>query len=107
MQVIVPGYSYAVFSYENKDVAQELHFIHKEKPADQGVPTSEVLETVSDGTTNEEVLAVLIDRLKYLNAKVPDRLTALAITDLQSAENWLLRRTRERTDRGVLGTHKA
>lgn len=59
-----------------------------------------------DGTTNEEVLEVLIDRTNLLNKKFPCRENALAITKMQEALMWFHERTRERNTRGVEGTHK-
>ena len=55
------------------------------------------------GTTNEEVLAVLIDRLCFLNAKYSCRENALAITKLEEALMWLAKRTANRAARGVEG----
>ena len=43
------------------------------------------------GVTNEEVIQVLIDRLGCQRDVFKSREAALAITDLESAENWLWR----------------
>jgi hypothetical protein len=63
-----------------------------------------------NGAMLEEVLDAVIDRLRWLNeaadGKFRSRLNSLAITDLESAQNWLYRRTLERMDRDVEGTHQ-
>lgn len=104
MQNLIPGHLYELENFEDKDHAgQALQFIHKE--ADFDDPT--VFRTKQDGTTNEEVLAVLIDRLWFQQGKVPSRETALAITNLEMALMWLNKRTADRIKRNVINTHKA
>ena len=98
MQVITPGHKYSLTSFEFGP-SQTLQFIEK-APMKEG---SEELYTVNDGTTNEDVLNVLIDRLQYLNKKFPCRENALAITKLEEAGMWLHKRTRDRLARGVEG----
>lgn len=100
MKNIVAGHLYELSNFENKETqGQTLQFIHK-IPKELG---STELLTVADGTTNEEVLEVLIDRLQYLQDKFPCKENACAITHLQEAQNWLERRTRDRLKRGVEG----
>ena len=43
--------------------------------------------------TNEEVLAMLIDRMNYLQGKFPCRENALVITKLEESLMWLNKRT--------------
>jgi hypothetical protein len=61
-----------------------------------------------NGTTNEEVLQVVIDRLNSLQAmegrKFACRENALAITHTEEALHWLQSRTAKRVARGVEGT---
>ncbi len=102
MKILTPGHHYLLENFERKDgPPQPLQFI--EKKADE----SGALVTINDGTTNEEVLAVLIDRLQSLSAKLPSRQTSIAITKLQEALMWLENRTSERKSRRVEGTPKA
>jgi hypothetical protein len=99
MNILIEGHRYMLQNFEDKTGGQELQFIQK-------VPThpgSTDLQTVSDGTTNEEVLAMLIDRLSYLQAKFPCRENALVITKLEESLMWLNERTRKRQDRRVEG----
>jgi len=98
MKVLTTGHAYNLASFEGGE-PQTLKFIQK-------VPTAEGskdLLTVADGTTNEEVLAVLIDRLQYLNGKFPCRENALVITKLEESLMWLNKRTADRLARQVEG----
>jgi hypothetical protein len=101
IQVIVPGHTYEVQNFENANTTQTIQFIHKEPTSIPGE-----LKTISDGTTNESLLAVLIDRMNFLNGKFPCRENAIAITNLEQALMWLEKRTRDRVARGVEGTHQ-
>jgi hypothetical protein len=80
-------------------VGQTIQFIQKE-PKEEG---STELVTISDGTTNEELLEVLIDRISFLNSKFPCRENAIAITKLDEALLWLNKRTNDRIKRNVEG----
>lgn len=104
MKVLVAGHTYELENFEKlKEVSQQLQFIHKEPAADN--PT--ILDTVADGTTNEEVLEVLIDRMKFLQAKFPCRENAIVITNLEESLMWLNKRTADRIKRDVEGKHIA
>jgi hypothetical protein len=83
---------------------QVIQFIHKESEPYIGVGGSRKLVTVLNGTTNEEVLAVLIDRLRYLQAKTACRENAIVITKLEESLMWLNKRTEDRKARSVEGT---
>jgi len=101
MKVITPGYKYELANFE-EDVAelnQCLQFIHK-VPVAKDSPN---LTTLFDGTTNEEVLRVLIDRLQFLQAKFSCRENVIVITKLEEMLMWLEKRTAERKARGVEG----
>lgn len=103
MKVKVEGHAYELSNFENKDLeGQSLQFIHKE-PVIEG---SSELKTVSDGTTNEEVLEVLINRLGYLQSKFPCRENAIVITKLEEALMWLNKRTADRVKRNVEGKNE-
>jgi hypothetical protein len=105
MKIITPGHCYELANFEQDlpELNQRLQFIHKEQRPEVDPP---VFFTVTDGTTNEEVLKVLIDRLQSLNAKLPNRQTSIAVTKCQEALMWLENRTAERKARGVEGTPK-
>ncbi len=67
--------------------------------------------TKRDGTTNEEVIRVLIHRLNFLNDKWMDgkfrcRENSIAITKLEEALMWLDKRTANRLARKVEGTQE-
>ena len=98
----IPGHTYEMSNFENKDQpGQILQFIHKE-PKEEG---STELITISDGTTNEEVFEVLIDRMNFLQSKFPCRENALVITKLEEGLMWLNKRTSDRIKRNVEGKH--
>jgi hypothetical protein len=105
MKILTPGHKYELANFENKESpGQILQFIEKIQagPSDTGP-----LSTVHNGTTNEEVLAMLIDRLKFLGEKVPCRENSIAVTKCQEALLWLEKRTADRKARGVEGTRAA
>lgn len=78
-KVIVEGHCYELENFEDKEApGQVLQFIHKQQTEGDG------LQTLKDGTTNEEILGVLIDRMNYLQAKFPCRENAIAITKLKA-----------------------
>ena len=96
MQVIDPGHIYLVANFEEDH--QLIQFIKKQKN-DEGV-----FETVHDGTTNEELIEVLIDRLTHLNGIMAHDANIKAISHLGSALGYLQSRTDDRVRRGVEGT---
>ena len=106
MKVLTVGHRYELENFEKKDQpGQVIQFIQKSPlPANtQGDP--EVLVTVSDGTTNEEVMKMLIDRCQSLYDKFPSEETACTISHLKSALYAQQSRTYERQQRGVEGKH--
>lgn len=101
--VVEEGHVYALHSVEmGAESAQRLVFIKKE--VDDATNT---LTTVHDGVTNEAVIEVLIDRLRFLDAKMPSEYNQVAIDRLNDALRALNMRTAERVERGVEGTHTA
>jgi hypothetical protein len=103
MKVHVEGHAYELDNLENKKKpGQRIQFIHKEPITPYGT----TLETVNDGTTNEEVLEMLIDRMNFLQRRFPCRENAIAITHLEEALMWLEKRTRDRVKRQVEGTNQ-
>lgn len=102
MKVLIPGHRYELENFENKDKpGQIIQFIQK----GPGSKKYE-LRTVKDGTTNEEVLDMLIERLTQLASSVPCSETYIASRLLISARQVLDLRTRDRKERGVEGTSK-
>ncbi len=61
-----------------------------------------------NGAHIEDVVDLIIARLRGFNDNSDTRCreNSLAITDLESANNWLLRRTMARVDQGVEGYSK-
>jgi hypothetical protein len=105
MKVLVEGHRYELENFERKrELVQFLQFIHREKKIDDH--GEEHFVTTTDGTTNEEVLKVLIDRMYSMQMKAPCRENSIVITKLEECLMWLEKRTRDRQARGVEGTPK-
>lgn len=103
MKVLTPGHKYALANHADPGACQIIQFIEKEPdPMNPGG-----LALVNDGTTNEELLRVLIDRLQFLNQKMPCRENSIAITHCEDALLRLESRTAQRAARGVEGTARA
>jgi len=104
MKIITPGHRYELSNFENPIDNQTLQFIEKRpSPHTSDAP----METVHEGTTSEEVLRVLIDRMNHLQDKFPCRENAVVITHLETALLWLDKRTADRKARDVEGKHLA
>lgn len=102
MKVLRPGHLYELDMFEdtpNDSGNQQIQFIEK-VPKEPG---STELETLFNGTTNEAVLEVLIDRIQYLQDKFPCKENACCITHLQEGLMWLDKRTADRVARQVEG----
>jgi hypothetical protein len=105
MKVIVKreGHRYELPCFEDQGRNQVIQFIEKE-PVSEG---STELMTLNDGTTNEDVLEVLINRMKYLQGRFPCRENAIVITKLEESLMWLEKRTSDRKKRQVEGKQLA
>ena len=100
MNIISEGHSYKLSNFENpNNPGQIINFIHKEALN----PELPVLTTINDGTTNEEVLDMLINRMYYLQNKFPCRENSIVITKLEESLMWLNKRTQDRIKRNVEG----
>ncbi|MCK9542533.1 MAG: hypothetical protein M0R03_10955 [Novosphingobium sp.] len=98
MKVIEEGHLYELDSFEGTN-PQQLRFIKKEPLPSN--PTE--LRIVYDGTTNEEVLDVLIDRVHTLHRKFPCEENEFSLLALRNARVWLDMRTRRRKKQKVEG----
>ena len=102
MKNLVEGHLYELANFEDDgQPTQNLQFIHK-KPSETN-PSE--LTTIANGTTTEDVINVLIDRMYYLQSKFPCRENAIAITKLEESLMWLNKRTEDRKKRNVEGKH--
>lgn len=99
MKTLVEGHKYLLAHHQSHG-CETIQFIHKEQATDG----SGEFRTVAEGTTNEEVLTMLIDRLNYLQKKASCRENAIVITKLEESLMWLNKRTSDRQARGVEGT---
>lgn len=100
MIILTPGQKYLAANFDTPENGQIIQFIEKQARSAED-PT---LVTVNDGTTNEELIKILINRLSTFNQKLPNRYTSMAITQLEFGLWALEARTQERKDRGVWNT---
>src|SRR4051812_14906340 len=114
MKVLTVGHKYVAANFENKENGQTIQFIEKVLVDDATISLElkdllkaegNTLVTLNDGTTNEELIEVLLDRMKYLNDKFPCRENSMAITKLDEALLWLNKRTNDTLKRGVEGQY--
>lgn len=89
MKCIEEGHIYKLNNSQTNQ-AQELVFLKRTNG-----------ELVHDGTTNEEVLEMLIHRIRYLNTKLSCSENLIALIRLEEALLWLNRRTELRIAQGV------
>lgn len=97
MTVVKPGHEYEANNIESG--SQNIKFIEKEAQADGS------LKTIQDGTTNEALIEILIDRLIFLNETMQSKYNENAIDALREALVQLKARTVDRINRGVENTH--
>jgi len=99
MKVLKPGHRYLIegtvfdvdpVQVEKPDNPQTLVFIERENG-----------KLINNGATNEEVLDVLINRMNWLQSKMPCRENAIVITKLEESLMWLNKRTEKRVAQGV------
>ena len=100
----------AAIVYDGDKDAGEIHF-HPDNHPDNGVALKIQFQRgivaggdSQNGVQNEEVIALLVLRLRDLNRQLPCRENSLAITNLEQAQMWLERRTQVRTEQGVEAT---
>ena len=103
MKCLDDHHTYELDLFEEAEEKTLIWFIKKE-PIDA---TSTELKTVQNGTTNEEVLRMLIHRMNGLMGKLPDKWSDSARSHMIAALADLEMRTNERKRRGVEGTHAA
>lgn len=92
------GGTISFFVENNGQYEQIGHFKFQDGP---------IGETGRNGGFVEDFMVGIYERLGWYNTGIYGcRENSLAITDTQSAENWLDRRTKGRRRRNVEGTHK-
>ncbi len=96
MRIVDEGYEYGLASLEGS----EQQLIKFKKTVEIGGK----LITQQDGTSNEELIKALINRLHYLNEWMYDSFNSEALIHLENALNALHARQADRKARGVLGT---
>ena len=110
MKVLTKGHKYELDGFEDIQNVQEIQFIEKVRRCEAPMMSPKdsdpnELITLNDGTTNEEILEMLIDRMYYLQNKFPCRENSIVITNLEESLMWLNKRTQDRINRNVEGKH--
>lgn len=100
MNAVVPAYQYQVANHDAPHCLQTIQFVQKVEGVDGK------LKTAIDGTTNEEVISALVDRMKVLDASLPHACNKRVIQSLNGALKQLTARTLDRQARLVKGTSK-
>lgn len=99
MKVLVDGHRYELANQDKPfEAGQQIQFIHK-------IPQGSNLVLLSDGTTNEEVILMLIDRIMYLDGQLPSKYNEETLGYLKSALASQHNRTADRIQRNVENTH--
>lgn len=106
--VIEPGHVYDALDTELSEEPGHINktrivFMRKEPRQ----PGDGELEVTLEGTTTEAIVGILIDRMQYLQEKVPCEENKSVLQGLFKARDWLDKRTKNRQERGVEGTNKA
>lgn len=104
MKVIREGHKYELENFEvGGSLKQTIQFIEKEPHPHPTFPGEMI--TIHNGTTNEDLLKLLIDRMQFLQSKFPCKENAIVITNLEESLMWLEKRTADRLMRNVEGKH--
>jgi|SRR6266850_727029 len=108
MNPIVPGFVYELANHGGTGV-QRLSFVQR-LPEKKLILTKDAknefrkMETVNEGTTTEEVLAALLQRIIHLQHLLPCSDNFLVAHHIELALTLLTNRTTDRVKRGVEGT---
>jgi len=117
IKIIDPGHSYELKNFEkmyeglgqvgdeDEDLGygnQVVNFIHKEPKV--GSENGE-MELIRNGTTNEAVIEMMIDRMKWLDNKMPSDFNKVVIKHLEEVMVALAAITQDLVSRGVEGKH--
>lgn len=106
MKIITAGHKYELENFENKSQpGQVIQFIEKicnTGSSDSGIANRQFV-TLNDGTTNEELIRVLMDRISNLSTKFPCCENTDALMHLAAALTLMEARTADRKSRGVEG----
>jgi hypothetical protein len=101
-RVVEPGHNYCVNCLWEDDGQVFTDYM-----ASLEFQNGPVNEAGINGIQNEPVIAILIDRLKFLDSKFPSYHNKMAIISLESALQHLINRTKDRIERGVEGVNLA
>ena len=102
-----PGAGGACHDYSITSIPAAAFFSSAALFATVSFQNGPIQETGVNGCHNEDLLAIVIDRLRgFQSGMFGCRDNAIALTKLEEALMWLEKRTADRTSRGVEGTHE-
>lgn len=90
MKVLEPGVAYNIENFQDSSTSQTIRFFTKIKKEDVGVFGIETIE----GSTNEELIKVLLHRLEFLNTRGYSKENEYAIKALHESLFWLGQRNK-------------
>lgn len=105
MRSLDDGHRYEAEAHQGEGPPQAIQFVKKQMVTD--AHGNREFVTVTPGTTNEELLRIVADRIAKLNAKASCVENHTALGHLHLALAALESRTRDRRARNVEGTPKA
>lgn len=104
--VVEPGHVYDAHHLqetENPGHVEKTRIVFAKKEPRQ--PDDKVLVVTLEGTTNEALVDILIDRIQWLQDQVPCAENRKVLQGLNMARDNLALRTKNRIERGVEGTN--
>lgn len=104
MRSLDDGHLYEAEPHQGEGPAQPIQFVKKQMATD--AHGNRAFATVTPGTTNEELIRIVIDRTNRLNAKAGCVENHTALGHLHLALAAFESRTRDRRARNVEGTPK-
>lgn len=100
MEVLDPGHAYSLTIYDNEITQRGPMYLHFMKRKGSGYPGN---KTSYPGTNCQEVIRVLMDRIKYLDKQIPHNNNLMMLNNLMDCLYLLEQRAAERHDLNLIG----
>ncbi len=100
MKILEIGYKYKLDNFNQESESQVISFVRREIDSETGE-----LKTFNNGITNEEVIFMLLNRINYLDNKLPCEENKQVIGLLKQISLTLHKRTMNRHLKGIKGTN--
>ena len=96
----------ALETLKDKPLPGDVEVNHEENSIKFTIQEGPIKEVGRNGCQVDELIIVATTMIKGLNEKFPCRENSLAITKLEEATMWLIKRKTDRESRGVEGFNK-